>query len=1213
MPQDPLSENGKLEKTSPRNWLGLASTLTERLKQEPSKNSVERSTLYENLGYSLYRASMQSRERSEFLERIRESIEAYKTATGSYRVCKCEAEAFRCKAMQIYLSHWTTGSISERKRLLSDAWQLTSMSLESFRRNQDHTSFARTYNQLAMTAGLMFLLEWNVKARTSLSEQAVEYGREAIKQFADNMDKDGLARAYAIVSGFVGILSNHSGPEKKGRLLAESDNLWNLAVKTSEKAAFLERTAHSRFSMAQSDSEILGSDLAIAAMEKAVGYAREARDNIVIATALDMLAYNLFFKMTTIEDPDESRTLEGQTRQLLKESSRLYAPFSSGLPPHSLPALATSSPDYYWHLAKLEEDEGKKLEWLRAGLNEIPLLLATCKKSSIPDAISNAEHVASKILAGIAVLEQDHRRKETLLQRAFLHRRRSIMVTEKVRGPADFWNVGINDGYLADIQAERLQLLTSPKDKQRVLLKAISLKEQSLKLCARDNFVLNWGSAGPSPYYGALGRYQIECGDMYRKLYGLRQNPVDLRQASQRYMAAAESFQKLDQRARMGGAYLKAALVLDEISDHIGSSKAYSLSHDNYKLAAQKIRSLRKFYEELSNYMKARSEAEKARDEHAHGDYALAQESYRRAAELQQSSGQWCYLSTGLLALARLEGAEDKSAKHLGEEASRAFEEAARAFHESRISIETHIVDKEIPEDKQEAEALKRSSLSRESYCLAREGFEEARILQMKGDQRSAGEKYDRAIETLRALAQQLQNGPDVNEANYIIAMSRAWQTMAQADAESSPMLYESASSLFDEVTKRCSSEKARLLLRGHSRYCASLEAASRFLDSGKTSDYHVAVQRLESASNYYIASGFHDASEQSKGTKRLLEAHLNLNIANRERDHQKKAQLYGIVERLLRSSAEAFGESGYDAKKNYITSLMDRVREEKELAISLSTDLSAPLVLPSGVFPSSILSSDSASEIGRLQGAFVVANVFSSPSSPRLGEPMSLKIELANAGMNTAQLVRVERAVPEGFELLEKPKEVLIQERHLILKGWRLDPLQTEELNIRVRPNVEGTLALRPRILYLDEKGQRRIHEPDPVEVVVKDPSADVQTAPSLLERTLDNSPTMRFLVEAFVQDYMRRRLSVEGAGWRGLLDICKSLRIPRSHVYGDARYGHTFGKPLERLVKKGIVEFRIFPGSRGRGGNIVKVRVAYEKEPVKRLVDSVALTVSS
>jgi hypothetical protein len=36
-----------------------------------------------------------------------------------------------------------------------------------------------------------------------------------------------------------------------------------------------------------------------------------------------------------------------------------------------------------------------------------------------------------------------------------------------------------------------------------------------------------------------------------------------------------------------------------------------------------------------------------------------------------------------------------------------------------------------------------------------------------------------------------------------------------------------------------------------------------------------------------------------------------------------------------------------------------------------------------------------------------------------------------------------------------------------------------------------------------------------------------------------------------------------------------------------------------------RGLVETRIFPGERGRGGRILKMRVFYEKETLKRDVD--------
>ena len=68
--------------------------------------------------------------------------------------------------------------------------------------------------------------------------------------------------------------------------------------------------------------------------------------------------------------------------------------------------------------------------------------------------------------------------------------------------------------------------------------------------------------------------------------------------------------------------------------------------------------------------------------------------------------------------------------------------------------------------------------------------------------------------------------------------------------------------------------------------------------------------------------------------------------------------------------------------------------------------------------------------------------------------------------------------------------------------------------------------------------------------------------------------------------------------------MHVVNGLKVPKSHAYGEARYGRTFGRPLETLIKAGIVEYRIFRG-KGRGGNVVRVRACYESESVKRLVN--------
>jgi len=115
--------------------------------------------------------------------------------------------------------------------------------------------------------------------------------------------------------------------------------------------------------------------------------------------------------------------------------------------------------------------------------------------------------------------------------------------------------------------------------------------------------------------------------------------------------------------------------------------------------------------------------------------------------------------------------------------------------------------------------------------------------------------------------------------------------------------------------------------------------------------------------------------------------------------------------------------------------------------------------------------------------------------------------------------------------------------------------------------------MTLRPKFVFNDDGGaqKERILEP----------------------RTLVVSRIMEFLSREFERDYTTKRLPQDRCGWRTLMEIVHALRIPRSNVYGEARYGQLFGRKLEPLVKSSLVEFRRFPGERGRGGKVTKVRI--------------------
>src|SRR5690348_15017291 len=105
-------------------------------------------------------------------------------------------------------------------------------------------------------------------------------------------------------------------------------------------------------------------------------------------------------------------------------------------------------------------------------------------------------------------------------------------------------------------------------------------------------------------------------------------------------------------------------------------------------------------------------------------------------------------------------------------------------------------------------------------------------MLNMKGDHKSSSERYGRVIDALRKLQRNFDSEIDKSETNRIIALARAFQMMARAEAEASPRFYRTASELFEEAKESLPSETEKRLVLGHSRYCRALETAAKFLDT---------------------------------------------------------------------------------------------------------------------------------------------------------------------------------------------------------------------------------------------------------------------------------------------------------------------------------------------------------------------------------------------
>jgi hypothetical protein len=130
----------------------------------------------------------------------------------------------------------------------------------------------------------------------------------------------------------------------------------------------------------------------------------------------------------------------------------------------------------------------------------------------------------------------------------------------------------------------------------------------------------------------------------------------------------------------------------------------------------------------------------------------------------------------------------------------------------------------------------------------------------------------------------------------------------------------------------------------------------------------------------------------------------------------------------------------------------------------------------------------DSGAGLERLDHAAVRASVIVRHMEVTIGEDATVELEMINAGKNPATLVKIESVLPTGFELVSGPEPYYVVRDDLHLKGRRLDPMKTEEIELVLRPKRKGSFVLKPRIFYLDEDGTYRYNDPDPVTITVKE-----------------------------------------------------------------------------------------------------------------------------
>ena len=1068
-------------------WLGAANLYRTALSSLLEADVAKKDQLGESLAYALFKTAFQANRLEEFRNRLKDAVTAYRQALEAYLrrdMPDSLPPAKRCEAMLAFANYWLTSDQKKRKKLIAETWGLAEEALEGFEEVDNHEELGVTFHQLALSAALAYSYEEDYQRRESIVKSAVDHGERSIKSLEPTENTRLLAAVYAISEAFVKEFGDtFHDIHSRGPFDKRAADYWMKAVSLSEQQAILELP---HLDLLGGLPSSVGLDETISLLQKALDNCRKTRDKLLIGCVLEWLAGRISWKGCGVEDEDTLQDLFDKSLGYAREAKEAFSSISHVTPRcRSDTWVEVPEAGHYARLVFFEKDLRKKRDLAEKGMAFVREQLRRAFDSGFPGMVWIAYDMLDHVLMGLADTETDPERKASLLEEAIGQRTKSLRLGEKLF-PFDDFVRGWWHGPLGHAKLELAELAKDPILKEELLKEGIRCEETAVELTEKS---LSPADELDATTVEIIGYCRHKSIDGLRSLYDLTGQTKHLEEAIEALEAAAESYRKVNMFSRVAECHWKGALFLDILDAHPKAAEKFRLASDDFKIAAESLPRLRALYNDYSQYMLAWEGIEGARYRHSRQEYAEAKESYERAAALHESTKKWSFLSANYLAWAQVENAEDMSQNERSKESIDSFREASKLFRDSETQMRERLAKIESPDEKQMVERLIEAVDHRQGLCRARIALEEARVLDKEGDLGSASEKYGLAADMFARIKQELPGEQDRKEIELIIILSRAWKAMAKAEAASSPELYEEAANLFDKAKNLGPGDKAKSLVMGHSRLCMALAAGARFADNGDAALHSAAVQSLESAAKYYLKANLESASEYAKGCKLLFDGYIFMNRASSEEDQQRKTRLYSMAEKVLQASASSFEKAGQPGRKEQVVKLLAKVKEDRELAVSLVEVFLAPdIVSTTMAFSSPAATHETAVGLDRFEHADVQATLVANPKELHVGQELNLEIELVNAGRGAAQLTRLEEAVPQGFDLVTAPDRCRIEDSHLNMRGRRLDALKTEDVKLVLKPTAKGRFVIKPRIMYLDESGKYKSSEPQPVTVTVKE-----------------------------------------------------------------------------------------------------------------------------
>ena len=1055
-----------VKKIAQYNWLdavGLYEKALEVIGEKP-----ERARITSEIGRSYFQSAFQSDSRREFKELMVKAKSAYDSASALYG-SDPKSELVRGKSL--YASLWEADDYEERKTLLKKALLATESAAASLDANAERAAFADakkdvlTYRCEALTA---------VQDHEALIEdtvKALKVSDEAVRAYKDLDPTTGLLECMkmslqlTIISATFGVTPRNEGVR---RAMEKEAEMRVLARKIGNPFAFfLEAEASGMIT-----HELLGDfPKALKIAEEGLEYARETRDKDLIGAASIGISQSLFWMAIGEEDTGKKRDmLERDAKVALQAYENFQVPLmkrgSSG-------ALESFSEAQTILAVVVETDPAKKKQLLR---HAIEISRRGLEGENEPWIVSNLSHSLSKALLFLATLDLPNEEKSRLLEEALRLRQAVVQFADTLMAP-NTWDQGVSRNYLALIKSELANINPDRPAKIQLLESACSDMQTCLAIC----------STSPNPgQVPVVAQYAEWYGDVAAKLLDIAGSSDASKQATDAYNTAIEYQVKAGHEISIPNLRWKLARAYDLADQNEDASREFQRAAEEYR--SSKLQGCDSCFNDMALYMEAWSLIEKARMHHSEEQYLLAAEEYQKASKVLKQTAEWAPLSKHYLGCSYLEGGEALGRQERPDSSKESFRAAISAFNESKTNLESLLKAQTDSARVQEIKDWVELDKGSEKYSQARIQLEEAKLLDKTGGKEASASKYRGASTAFKVLMGEARNEQSKSEFNTLGLLCDAWAKMKEAEANASPDLYASAAQLFLETEKATKREKLRVLAMANASICKALEAGTKFRRTRDTDLYGEIKKQLEASADYYREAGFKNAADWTRATQRMFDALVYLTEAEVERDPRKKTEHYHLAEKHLQLAARLYGDAGFQAKRDEALAHLERAKEEKALLMSPLDALAGnPVDSTVSMAPISLVQ-DQSLGLERFEEASVVGTMRVPAGEVGVGSDVTLELEFANVGKTAATLMKLENIFAEGLELDAPKAQLRVEGNFVDLKGKRLEYLKTHDLKIPLKARRKGSYKLRPRIMFVDERGTYKSYDFEPVALNVRE-----------------------------------------------------------------------------------------------------------------------------